>query len=52
LSSSVEIIIQFFISHTFTFNYPDQRGFFSRPGHQTKQVTLMITWIVEFNSGG
>jgi hypothetical protein len=35
-----------------TFNYAAQRGFFSRPGQQTKQVTLTITWIAEFNSGG
>jgi hypothetical protein len=32
-----------------TFNYPAQRGFFTRPGHQTKQVTLTISWIAEFN---
>jgi hypothetical protein len=52
LSTSVEIITQFFISHVLTFNYPAQTGFFSRLWHQTKQVTFMITWIAEFNSGG
>jgi hypothetical protein len=25
-----------------TFNYPAQRGFLSRPGHQTQKVTRMI----------